>query len=258
MKKTLSLILVLASSLLFLQCSTGPKSGSRSIAQIAAPEPGHLQIATVGDLTAIDPHYQFVDLNINLSLLVYEALIEFDQDKKVRPLLATTWRQDSQNKKIWRFKLRNDVVFHNGEKFTKDDVLATIDRIMKYEKHSKGGFAVSTRNIDFDKTLEENKNIADVYELAIVTKDPAPLFLTQMGNIFIMSKGDCEKALAIEAQDLAAQSQETSQQTLQAFANGSLTNGTGPYRFQAWIPGNTQKPLATVPTEIHQKLSGSQ
>ncbi len=237
MKKLISLLCAL-NLVTQLGCTTTDSQITREVAQVTNGSKD-LAIATVGDMSAVDPHFNFLDLNINLSKLVYESLVEQDKDKKIKPLLATSWSQDSKDKTIWRFQLRKDVFFQNGEPFSKGDVLASLDRIMKYEKLSKGGYALILRNVDFVRTTDLNGKDANPHELVLVTKVPAPLFPTSLGSIFIMNQKDCQTAIAIQEQD--SEAVHSSQQVLQAFANGSLVNGTGPYRFKEWVPGQHAK-----------------
>jgi peptide/nickel transport system substrate-binding protein len=56
---------------------------------------------------------------------VSEPLVFLDEDAKTIPALATKW--EIADGKKWRFYLRKDVVFHNGEKFLAEDVAFTIN-----------------------------------------------------------------------------------------------------------------------------------
>ncbi len=56
---------------------------------------------------------------------VYDKLVNLTSDGKFEPDLATSW--ETTDAKTVTLKLRNDVTFHNGEKFTADDVAFTID-----------------------------------------------------------------------------------------------------------------------------------
>lgn len=58
--------------------------------------------------------------------MVFNNLVKLTVDNKYEASLATSW--DSTDMQHFTFKLRDDVYFHNGEKFTADDVAFTIER----------------------------------------------------------------------------------------------------------------------------------
>jgi len=57
--------------------------------------------------------------------MVYNRLVVSIGDGEYGPCLATSW--DTSDWKTFRFHLRDDVTFHNGEKFTAADVVYTIE-----------------------------------------------------------------------------------------------------------------------------------
>ena len=65
--------------------------------------------------------------DILLQQQIYEKLVTLGQDFSVQPTLATEW--DSPDGKVWTFKLQTGVKFSNGEDFTADDVVYTMDRL---------------------------------------------------------------------------------------------------------------------------------
>ena len=58
---------------------------------------------------------------------VYEGLIARDRDLKIIPGLAESWETPEPTR--WRFHLRKNVKFQNGDPFTADDVLFSADRV---------------------------------------------------------------------------------------------------------------------------------
>ena len=56
----------------------------------------------------------------------FNTLVKLTSDWNFKPALATSWETDDY--KTYKFKLRDDVYFHNGEKFTADDVVFTLER----------------------------------------------------------------------------------------------------------------------------------
>ncbi len=99
---------------------------------------------------------------------IYDSLIKLTPDGKYIPALATEWK--TTDYKTITFKLRNDVTFHNGEKFTADDVAFTIDR----GKASKGTQA-------FDRWSKvESYKVANDYEITLTYKSVNTDFLEEL------------------------------------------------------------------------------
>jgi len=57
---------------------------------------------------------------MSLNNMVFESLVELDDNFQPRPLLADSWTTEGRT---WTFKLREGVVFHNGMSLTAADVL---------------------------------------------------------------------------------------------------------------------------------------
>jgi len=72
--------------------------------------------------TTIGDEYIFVHL-------VFNGLTRIDRDLTTKPDLAASWSA-SDDLKVWTFKLREGVKFHNGKPFSADDVVATMLRIL--------------------------------------------------------------------------------------------------------------------------------
>ena len=59
---------------------------------------------------------------------MYEGLVKLDADGEIVPLLARTW-QVSPDRRTYTFTLRKGVTFSNGEPFTADDAVFSINRV---------------------------------------------------------------------------------------------------------------------------------
>jgi peptide/nickel transport system substrate-binding protein len=166
-----------------------------------------LRVAIWEDLKTMDPQasnfvsYWMVQLNI-FDKLVYE-----DAQGVVHPRLATEWK--FLDDLTLEMKLRKDVTFHDGGKFTADDVLYTFQR-GKANPVSASTFAP----FDLDNTV-----IVDPYTIRIKFKTPyAAVFNTlTTGRGSIVSKAAVEKM----GND--------------AFARNPI--GSGPYKLAKWKSG---------------------
>lgn len=63
----------------------------------------------------------------DISKLIYEPLVTLTSDYKAEPCLATEWAKQSDNSYL--IKLRENVRWSDGERFTAEDVKFTIDRL---------------------------------------------------------------------------------------------------------------------------------
>lgn len=102
------------------------------VGRAANPTPkkgGRLRIGIVGGSTSdsLDPAtWSSVFMQVGLMGGVYNNLTEVASNGKLVPELAESWSV-SDDAKVWRFKLREGVTFHNGQPFTAKDVIASIN-----------------------------------------------------------------------------------------------------------------------------------
>lgn len=64
---------------------------------------------------------------VSLNQLVFESVVELDDEWKPQPLLADSWSSEG---KVWTFKLRQGVTFHNGAPFTASEVVSSYNRFL--------------------------------------------------------------------------------------------------------------------------------
>lgn len=152
-------------------------------AQETTEKKDSLVIALSSDSLSLDPHYTDETVTNAVNLHIFETLIFYDKDLKSIPGLATEWTL-ADDGITWTFKLREGVIFHNGNPFTADDVVFTFNRIMKSETLTafKGYLA----------TVDTVKAIND-YEIEVITKTSYPIFAADIRNVAILDKEACEK-----------------------------------------------------------------
>ena len=179
-------------------------------AALAAPVLGHAKPFTwssQGDILTFDPHAQNEGLTIAANSYVYEPLLDYDKNYKVVPVLATSWEQTRPT--LVRFKLREGVKFHDGAKFTADDVVFSIQRAM----------APTSNYRAYTTGIKEVRKVDD-FTVDIELSAPNPVLFNQLTNVFIMNRAWAEKHNVTRPQDYVKQ-EET-------FAARN-TNGTGPF-----------------------------
>ena len=86
-----------------------------------------------GDYTRINPAlYEHGEINS----LIFSGLTAHGKDNKVVPCLAKDWSFDKESN-TYVFNLRDDVKWHDGEKFTSADVKFTLEAIMNPDNASE-------------------------------------------------------------------------------------------------------------------------
>ena len=71
-----------------------------------------LRVGLAADVTSMDPHFLNLAPNSNISWHVFDALTHVDEDTRLIPGLAQSWR--ALDSTTWEFRLRRGVKFHDG------------------------------------------------------------------------------------------------------------------------------------------------
>ncbi len=112
------------------------------------------------------------------SLHVYEPLIEYDNNFNLLPGLATEWNL-SPDGLIWELKLRDDVVFSNGEPFTAETVLFNVER----SKAKSGQPSQFLGGIIFEEIYGDPVvEAVDDYTVTFTYTEPRPLLPYAIAN----------------------------------------------------------------------------
>ena len=92
--------------------------------------------ATGGSTTdSMDPGTLTSNMNQNLNWQIRNNLVEIDHNLQPIPELAESW-EASPDAKVWRFKLRQGIEFHNGKTLTAEDVIYSLNHHRKEESKS--------------------------------------------------------------------------------------------------------------------------
>src|SRR5438270_9464882 len=175
-----------------------------------------LRYANQGDLKSLDPYTLKETTTIAHHAHVYEGLVTRDKDLKIVPALAESWETLTPTQ--WRFHLRKNVKFHNGDPFTADDVIFSAARV----RDPKGSNFIS--NVPADaKFVKVDDNTVDV-----MLDSPNPILIAQWDGWFIMDKKWCEENNSVAPTPASA--------TTPSYAS-LHENGTGSFSVESHQPG---------------------
>jgi peptide/nickel transport system substrate-binding protein len=191
-------------ALILSGCSgqAAPSSGS---ATTAPKDGGDLRAALTGEPDVLDPAVSSIYTGAQVYENIFSKLIDIDASGTFVGDLATSWEQTDDT--TWTFHLVDDATFHNGEKFTSEDVVYTFDRIL--DPATASAYAGLYAPID---SVEAVDPTTVVFHL----KTPFGPFLTNLA-----ANGQIVNKKAIESGDAARN-----------------PVGTGPFEFVEWVQGD--------------------
>ncbi|MDO4489647.1 MAG: ABC transporter substrate-binding protein [Lachnospiraceae bacterium] len=206
MKKTACA--VLAAAMAFSLTACGGSSGDSASSEAAEVSyKDTFTFSQAADIVTLDPADTAAIPTLDVLCGIYDSLVTFDADMNVVPCLATEW--DQEDELHYTFKLRDDVVFHNGDPMTAEDVVYSIKRL-----------AVSAKNASLMSALEDAEAVDD-YTVKFTLSQPAPTFLNNLANT----------AAAILPQSYMEENGEDIITTAPV--------GTGAYKFVEWKQGSS-------------------
>ena len=159
--------------------------------------------------------YQFTGHTIYDPLIAWEANVGTRPGKLI-PGLATEWKVDPKDNKVWRFVLRKGVKFHDGSDFRADAVVWNLDKVLNDKSpqfDAKQAAQVKPRI----PSVGSYRKIDD-YTVEITTKDIDALFPYQLPWFLIGSPAQWDK-LGRDWAKVATQ-----------------PSGTGPFRLDKLVP----------------------
>jgi peptide/nickel transport system substrate-binding protein len=118
--------------------SPAPASAPAQAAGASTGKPkrgGTLRVAASAPVAAVNPVTMYDSGSINIVQQVAEYLIWVNPDNTLRPVLATSWKPNS-NASVWTVAIRQGVTFHDGSTLTADDVVATFERLVNPNSNS--------------------------------------------------------------------------------------------------------------------------
>lgn len=206
MKKSLKTVLLCLCLTAMSGCAgssaatTAAASASTEASAAATDVPTIVRTSISSEPDSLDPWQSAATDTEAVFLNVFEGLLSFDTNGSLQPGLAESY-EISEDGLTYTFHLWQNVTFHNGKSFTSADVLYTYNNLtgMNGEK------AVSSKFDDIASIAAP-----DDYTFVITLKQPSAAFLS-LNIVPILPEGYDNQAVS--------------------------PVGTGPYKFQEYIPG---------------------
>ncbi|WEG08676.1 ABC transporter substrate-binding protein [Microbacterium horticulturae] len=190
-------------------CAAG-SGPSPSGADEGTPVPGGTLtwgIPAEPDAGGLDPMVATTVAAETINAVAYDTLLAQDDDGKVIPALATSWKQPDDL--TWVFELRKGVTFADGTPFTADDV------VYSFQERMKPGAA----NATYLSSVDSVEKTGDL-EVTFHFSQPDGTFLDAVSarqTFYIVSKDGYGKATDEQRQ--------------------TQTFGTGPFQLKDWKQG---------------------
>lgn len=167
---------------------------------------GNITIATNIDLTSLDSSQNVTGWHRWVYRNLYDPLLTLGRDGNIKPSLAESWERIDDT--TYRFHLRKDVKFHNGEPLTAEAVQLWVESAKQTGSQARGSLA-----------LIKKARVVDEHTVDLITDGPVAYFINTIPD----------RISALPPKYYAEVGG-------QKFANNPI--GTGPYRFESWRRGD--------------------
>src|ERR671933_767751 len=156
----------------------------------------------------IDPYFNSGRLGVIVAHQVWDTLIYRDpKTNAYKGQLATAWRQIDDC--TLEFDLRQGVKFHNGQEFTADDVVYTLNFVAKPENK-----VITQQNVDWIDHAEK----LDAYRVRVVAKKPFPAAIEYLAGPVVIHPHEYYSKVGPKGMN-------------------EKPVGSGPYRIAQHVPG---------------------
>lgn len=215
MKKSTYVIIALVFFMLSIVACSKENNKEQIPAKNAAvdenPVPGDILVqSSIGDASNLIPMLATDASSHDVAGFIYNGLVKYDKDYNIVPDLASSWDIENDGKLI-RFHLRNNVFWHDGEKFDANDVMFTYKLIIDPK--------TPTAYADKYKLVKEARLIDD-YTIEFTYDKPLAPALISWGALQILPEH------LLKGKDISKS--QLSRKPV----------GTGPFKFKTWETGN--------------------
>ena len=222
-------------SLVLVACGGGGGNTGTSLASNQT-----LSFPILSDFGTLDPAIADAETDTEISQNMFDGLVKFDENLNVVPDLATAVPTPSGDGLTYTFKLRSDVTFSNGDKFTSKDVLYSWNRAAAMQ----GAYATNLSAIDGYSTVSTNTVSGAALETLLEKNDPSVTLkgLTAPDPTTVQVKlaspaGWFLTAIALEGSTGWIVDQNAVKQDFDNWwTNPATAIGTGPYKMTARVP----------------------
>lgn len=173
------------------------------------PKPGGtLTVAIRKDITFMNALVRTSSTDKSIRELMYESLLDIDPKGNLLPKLAESW-EISKDGKVYTFRLRKGIKFHNGEEMTAEDARFAVDYTLNPKNTAYGYSRLK---------IVDRVEASDKYTLKFYLKAPTPAFLYVLSSIqsfSVIPNGSLEEGISKPS---------------------AFPPGTGPFKFVEWQP----------------------
>lgn len=224
------IFLFLLSTLFAVRCDKSgekpiPPGGDQKTSDAGQPAYGDLLIqGSIGDASNLIPMLASDSASHDISGLIFNGLVKYDQDLNLIGDLAESWKVSDDGLTI-NFKLRQGVKWQDGIEFTADDVLFGFRTITS--PNTRTAYAG-----DFKEVKEAQ--VVDRYTFRVIYNRPFAPGLSSWGSLVVLPKH------LLEGKDIHTT----------PYSRKPI--GIGPYIFKEWKTGRR---LSCRPTPIILKAA---
>jgi peptide/nickel transport system substrate-binding protein len=79
------------------------------------------------NLAVLDPIWTTAYMSRNHGYMIYDTLFGTDEKAQIKPQMVESWTESGDHR-LWTFKLRKGLEFHDGKPVTSEDVVASLQR----------------------------------------------------------------------------------------------------------------------------------